>query len=105
MLEIGKDIRSLTEFQQETTKFRKQLRAAGKTILLTVNGEAELAVMSAATFQQALAAIDELDMVRGVSEGLQQARDGAGMPSRKFFAGLRKKHMRRRTNALGTLDL
>jgi hypothetical protein len=96
MLDIGKETRSLTEFQRETSKFLKQLRGHDRALLLTVDGEAELAIMSAATFQQVLGAIDELDLVRSVREGLQQAREGAGMPSKQFFASLRNKRKRSR---------
>ncbi|MFN7589301.1 MAG: type II toxin-antitoxin system Phd/YefM family antitoxin [Planctomycetota bacterium] len=99
MLDISKDIRSLTDFKRETPKFLKQIRGSGRALVLTVNGEAELAVMSAATFQQVLEAIDELDMIRCVREGLQQAREGEGMPSEQFFASLRNKRKRSRAGA------
>lgn len=92
MLDVSKDIRSLTEFKRETPKFLVELKESGRAVLLTVNGEAELAVMSAATFQHVLEAMDMLDSIRCIREGLEQARRGEGMPAGAFFASLRKKH-------------
>ena len=62
--------------------------------MITVEGEAEFAVMSAGTFQHLLTDSDELDLIRCVREGLQQARDGAGMPSKQYFASLRRRRKR-----------
>lgn len=91
MLDISKDIRSLTDFKRETPKFLVELKSSGRALVLTVNGEAELAVMSAATFQRVLEAVDTLDSIRCIREGLDQARRGEGMPSDEFFAAFRKK--------------
>jgi PHD/YefM family antitoxin component YafN of YafNO toxin-antitoxin module len=92
MLDVSKDIRSLTDFKRETPKFLGELKAHGRALVLTVNGEAELAVMSAATFQRVLEALDLLDSLRCVREGLEQAKRGEGMPVDEFFAAFRKKH-------------
>ena len=61
MLDVSKDIRSLSEFKRETPKFLRELEANGRALMLSVNGEAELAVMSATTFQRVLEALDVLD--------------------------------------------
>lgn len=92
MLDVSKDIRSLTEFKRETPKFLVELKQSGRAVLLTVNGEAEVAVMSASTFQRVLEAMDLLDSIRCIREGLDQAKRGEGMPADEFFASLRKKH-------------
>lgn len=92
MFDISKDVRSLTEFKRETPKFLDELKASGRAVVLTVNGEAELAVMSAATFQHVLEALDTLDSIRCIREGLEQAKRGEGMPADAFFATFRKKH-------------
>lgn len=92
MLDVSKDIRSLTEFKRETPKFLVELKQSGRAVLLTVNGEAEVAVMSASTFQRVLEAMDLLDSIRCIREGLDQAKRGEGTPADEFFASLRKKH-------------
>ena len=54
MLDFSRDIHSLTDFKTRTPKFLAQLKKPERAILLTINGKAELAVMSAATFQRLL---------------------------------------------------
>ena len=92
MLDVSQDIRSLTDFKRETPKYLDELKASGRAVVLTVNGEAELAVMSAATFQRVLDAFDLLDSLSCIREGLDQAKRGEGMPADEFFAAFRKKH-------------
>lgn len=89
MIDISKDIRSLTEFKRETPKFLAELKSSGGAVVLTVNGEAELAVMSAATFQRVLEAIDTLDAIRCIREGLEQAKRGEGTTADEFFQAFR----------------
>lgn len=91
MFDISKDVRSLTDFKRETPKFLDELKGNGRAVVLTVNGEAELAVMSASTFQHVLEALDTLDSLRCIREGLEQARRGEGMPAAEFFTSLRGK--------------
>ena len=92
MLDVSKDIRSLIDFKRETPRFLAEIKSTSRAIVLTVNGEAELAVMSAATFQRVLEAVDMLDSLRNIREGLEQARRGEGIASDEFFASFRKKH-------------
>ena len=92
MLDVSRDIRSLTDFKRETPKFLDELRATGRAVVLTVNGEAELAVMSASTFQRVLDAFDLLDSLRCIREGLEQAKRGEAVPIDEFFAAFRKKN-------------
>lgn len=92
MLDISKDIRSLTDFKRETPKFLADLKRSGRAVVLTVNGEAELAVMSAATFQRVLEAIDTLDSIRCIRQGLEQGKRGEGVAVGEFFHKFRAKH-------------
>lgn len=89
MLDVSRDIRSLADFKRETPKYLDELKANGRAVVLTVNGEAELAVMSAATFQRVLDAFDLLDSLSCIHEGLDQAKRGEGMPVAEFFAAFR----------------
>lgn len=98
-LDISKDFRSLTNFKRETPKFLDELKASGRALVLTVNGEAELAVMSAATFQRVLDALDLLDSLQCIREGLDQAKRGEGMPVDEFFATFRKRYALGRPDA------
>ncbi|MEO6595192.1 MAG: prevent-host-death protein [Planctomycetota bacterium] len=92
MLDANKKTYPLTDFMCETSKFLDELKASERTLVLTVNGEAELAVMSLATFQRSLDAFDMLDSIRCIRQGLDQAKRGEGLEVDEFFASFRKKH-------------
>ena len=92
MLDVAKDIHSLTEFKRNTPTFLDQLRASRRALVLTVNGRAEVAVMSAETFQSVLEALDQLDTLQGIRRGLDQAGRGEGMPLEEFDLAMRERH-------------
>jgi PHD/YefM family antitoxin component YafN of YafNO toxin-antitoxin module len=91
MLDLAQDILSLTEFKTKTTEFVDQLRSSDRALLLTINGRAELAVMSAATFQRILEALDSVDAIRGIRAGLDEVREGKTQPASQYFTGFRKR--------------
>jgi len=91
ILDVSQDIHSLTEFKTKTPTFQEQLKETGRAVLLTVNGHAELAVMSAATFQRILEALDRLDSIQGVRDGMNQIKAGEGRALDEAVAELRKK--------------
>lgn len=91
MLDVSKDIHSLTEFKSKTARFVARLKKSEGALLLTVNGKAELAVMSAATFQRVLDELDRLETLQGIQEGLADVDAGRTRPAEEFFAELREK--------------
>ena len=91
MLDVSQDIHSLTEFKRNTTEFLDKLKVNGRALLLTINGHAELAVMSAATFQRVLDAIDMLDAAEGIRGGIADMKAGRTRPAQKFFAEMRER--------------
>ena len=99
MLDVGQDIHSLTEFKTRTAEFLARLRKSGRASLLTVNGRAEVAVMSAATFQRVLEAFETLDAMRGIKAGLDDAKAGRTRPAEEFFAEVRGRKGRARRRA------
>jgi len=92
MLDVAKDIHSLTDFKRNTPSFLDQLRATRRALVLTVNGKAEVAVMSAETFQFVREALDQLDTLQGIRRGLDQARRGEGVSLEDFDRVMREKH-------------
>lgn len=92
MIDLSQDIHSLTEFKTRTPEFLAQLRDSERAVLLTVNGRAEIAVMSAATFQRVLEALETLDTIRGIKAGLDDVKEGRTAPAEEFFARFRKTH-------------
>lgn len=55
------DIRSLTEFQRNTRGAIKRLKKTGRPEVLTVNGQAELVVQDARSYQKLLERAREAD--------------------------------------------
>ncbi len=52
--------------------------------MLTVNGEAELVVQDAESYQK-LEAKDRTEAIDGIKRGLERMKRGEGKPAEKFF--------------------
>ncbi len=91
MLDVSQDIRSLTDFKTNTAEFLTLLRKRERAFVLTVNGRAEVAVMGASTFQRVLEALDTLDSLRALQEGLADKAAGRTTSADESLAALRKK--------------
>ena len=87
-MDITKDIRPLTEFKRDTTRFISHLKDTGRPSVLTVNGKPALVVMDAEAWQDAQDQIEHARRVAGIRKGLNQARDGQGIEAAAFFATL-----------------
>jgi PHD/YefM family antitoxin component YafN of YafNO toxin-antitoxin module len=68
MLNIEKDIRSVTDFKRATSALLKQLHKTKRPIVLTVNGRAELILQEASAYQQLLDRLEELEVWKAESE-------------------------------------
>ena len=67
MLDIRRDIHSLTDFKKNTSQFINQLKETGEPVVLTINGRAELVVQDAASYQKLIELAEqaeELDITR-----------------------------------------
>jgi prevent-host-death family protein len=92
MLDITKDIQSLTTFRRRSGDFMKQLKKSKRPVVLTVKGKAEAIVQDAAAYQRLLDIAARADAHEGIRQGLEQARRGESRPVREFFAEFRAKH-------------
>jgi len=87
-MDITKDIRPLTEFKRETSRFVARLKETGRPSVLTVNGKPSVVVMDAAAWQDMQDQIDYAQTVAGIRKGLDQARAGEGIEASAFFDDL-----------------
>lgn len=87
-MDITKDIRPLTEFKRDTTRFMSHLKDTGRPSVLTVNGKPALVVMDAEAWQDVQDQIEYARRVAGIRKGLNQARDGQGIEAAAFFETL-----------------
>ncbi len=95
MLHFVRGIDTLTNFKRDTTRFLKRLRQSKEPVVLTVNGRAELVVQDAASYQTLMEAIDRLETIAAVKEGLQDVATGGTRPAREALSELAPKHKRK----------
>jgi prevent-host-death family protein len=92
MLDITKDIQSLTTFRRRSGDFMKQLKKTKRPVVLTVKGKAQAVVQDAEAYQRLLDIAAKADAREGIRQGLEDARDGNVRPVREFLAEFRAKH-------------
>ena len=86
MLDLTKDIRSITEFKRNTTELVENLKRTKHPLVLTVNGKAELVVQDAQSYQELLDAAELVQTLKGIKRGLEQMKQGQGKTAESFFA-------------------
>lgn len=92
MLDISRDIQSLSTFKRETTNAISQMKRTGEPIVLTVNGKAEVVVQDAKSYQQLLEKIEKLEVIAGIKQGLAEVESGETRPSSEFSQEMQKKY-------------
>jgi prevent-host-death family protein len=92
MLDIAKDIHSLSDFKRNTPELLDQMRESGRPLVLTINGKAEVVVQDAASYQRLLDQIEEMEAVAGIKRGLADARAGRVTSVQRFGKEFRRKH-------------
>ena len=59
MINLSRDIQSLSTFKRNTNELISQMKETGNPIVLTVNGKAELVVQDAVAYQQLLDTLEK----------------------------------------------
>jgi len=86
VLDITKDIQSLTTFRRRSGDFMKQLKKSKRPVVLTVKGKAAAIVQDAEAYQRLLDIAAQADAEEGIRQGLEDAKEGKTRPAREFFA-------------------
>ena len=60
MLNISRDIHSISDFKRNTPEFVRQLKETGKPVVLTMNGRAEVVIQDARSYQDMLEILDRV---------------------------------------------
>ena len=92
MLDITKDIQSLTTFRRRSGDFMKQLKKSKRPVVLTVKGKAEAIVQDAGAYQQLLDIAARADAREGIRQGLEESQQGLGRDAEDFFAEFEATH-------------
>ncbi|MGB8536106.1 MAG: type II toxin-antitoxin system Phd/YefM family antitoxin [Acidobacteriaceae bacterium] len=92
MLDITKDIQSLTTFRRRSGDFLKQLKKSKRPVVLTVKGKAAAIVQDAEAYQRLLDLAASADAEEGIRQGLDDVARGRTRPAREVFDDIRRKH-------------
>jgi PHD/YefM family antitoxin component YafN of YafNO toxin-antitoxin module len=90
LMNINRDIHSLTEFKLHTPEFVQQLKETGEPLVLTINGKAELVVQDAASYQKLLDIAEEAKVLEGIRRGLEDMKAGRTQPLEAALADIRR---------------
>jgi len=90
MINLSRDIRSLSDFKRNTGELMEQLKETGDPVVLTVNGRAELVVQDAAAYQRLIEGTEEAGALEGIRRGLEDVKHGRVQPARKALDEIRR---------------
>jgi prevent-host-death family protein len=96
MLDITKDIQSLTAFRRRSGDFMKLLKKRKQPLVLTVRGKAAAVVQDAAAYQQLLDIAARADAQEGIRQGMEDSRKGRLRAAHRFFREFEAHHGIRR---------
>ena len=92
MLNISRDIHSLSSFKRNTLESIEQMKQTGEPIVLTVNGKAELVVQDAESYQKLLDALERLEAIAGIKQGLEDVEAGRTVSMEEFEQEMQQKY-------------
>jgi prevent-host-death family protein len=92
MLDITKDIQSLTTFRRRSGDFIKQLKKSKRPVVLTVKGKAAAIVQDAEAYQRLLDIAAGADAGEGIRQGLDDVARGRTRAAGEVFDQIRGKH-------------
>jgi prevent-host-death family protein len=90
MLDINRDINSLSNFKRNTPEFVRQLKETGHPVVLTINGKAELVVQDAASYQRLIERAERAEEMEALRASVEEMRAGKGIPAAEVLAEMRQ---------------
>ena len=87
MLDISRDIDSLSNFKRNTPEFLRQLKETGRPVVLTINGKAELVVQDTRSYQRLIERAEHKEALR---ISVDEMRAGQGIPAEDVLAEMRQ---------------
>jgi prevent-host-death family protein len=92
MINLSRDIQSLSTFKRNTNELIIQMKETGNPVVLTVNGKAELVVQDAESYQKLLNSIEYLESIIGIQKGLEDIANGDTQPLDQFMEEMQQKY-------------
>ena len=90
MLDINRDIDSLSNFKRHTPEFLRQLKETGHPVVLTINGKAELVVQDAASYQQLMELAERAEQLEISRQAVAEMKAGLGRPAEDMLAEMQR---------------
>jgi len=92
MINITKDIQSLTTFRRSSGQFLKQLKKTKRPVVLTVNGKAAAVVQDAEAYQRLLDIAARASANEGIRQGIDDVKSGRTLPAKEAFELIRRRY-------------
>jgi len=89
MLDLNRDIQSLSNFKRNTPEFLRQLKESGHPVVLTINGKAELVVQDSASYQKLIELADRAQRMEALQASINDMRAGKFVPADAVLAEMR----------------
>ena len=90
MLDISRDIHSLTEFKKNTSELISQLKETGEPVVLTINGKAELVVQDTASYQRLIELAERAEQMETTRRAVAEMKAGQGRPAEEMLAEMQR---------------
>lgn len=90
VLDINRDINSLSNFKRNTPDFIRQLKETGHPVVLTINGKAELVVQDPASYQRLIELAERAERLDALHASIEDMRAGRVTPAVDMLAEMRQ---------------
>jgi PHD/YefM family antitoxin component YafN of YafNO toxin-antitoxin module len=90
LLDLSRDINSLSNFKRNTPEFLRQLKETGHPVVLTINGKAELVVQDSASYQKLIELAERAERMEALQASIDDMRAGRVIPAETMLAEMRQ---------------
>ena len=90
MLDVSRDIDSLSNFKRKTSDFIRQLKETGRPVVLTINGKEELVVDDAASDQRLIELAEKAEGLESLRAAVEEMKAGKGRPIEEMLAEMKQ---------------
>ncbi len=84
MIDIVKDIDSLSNFKRNSAKYVKRMKKSGSPVVLTINGKAQIVMQDAESYQKMLELLERAETIDGIRQGLDDVNNKRTKSLRDF---------------------
>ena len=90
MLDINRDINSLSNFKRNTPEFLAQLKETGHPVVLTINGKAELIVQDTTSYQKLIRLAEKAERMELLRVSVEEMKASKGIPAETVLDEMRR---------------